>query len=702
MTAPAGGGGGELGTVFINVAPSIQGISDKFIAAGRQAAKDLTIGLQQGMKESPTPSDGSILGEAIAGKPVSSATRAAAQKAGKEIGTGLTTGVAEGMKTAPTPTGGGVLSDVIAGKPVSAATRTAAENLGKDVGANLSKGIGDATKDVGKRFSSALAGALTSGDISGAMDGFSTKIGGIADVAKNVGVDITAWVPSLSGAETGADEFSSTVKGAADNVTGITSMFEGMPGKIGKAAGAVGEFALVLQAALDISIQILDKLDKVSFIHDRFMNPDGTPKSDWDKLADQYLPDWLNPNLLDPNYRKTPPPAPFMGTGGGPSGINEPIPYPSNFQGPIPPGASRTGPPILPTPANIYQQWYGGGGDESGPAEPRAPREPAMPRSFRAPRAPGVGTPSSRQGLAASGSRVANLYALADALQGTPYSTSLRDDCSGMVAQLAAVAVGLPPPSAGERFSTVTEQDWLLSHGFRMGMGPPGSLRIGWTPLPGMEGHTAATLPGGEHAESGGSGGGFRVGGGAAGAEDPQFSMHAYLPMRGGAGPGGPLGTRGDPLYTTDAAPAGAGGAGGVPGAQEFGGDLISGMFQELGLPDVFGKPFTQWGLWKTGMGALKFGLGLAQAMGGAGAGGSPGAGPSAPAGLAGMLTAQQPGQGGPNGAGKGAFGDLYISNDFRGGVGQVEKSAMQNITDGMAAASGNTAMTGGAQGNAP
>jgi hypothetical protein len=36
-------------------------------------------------------------------------------------------------------------------------------------------------------------------------------------------------------------------------------------------------------------------------------------------------------------------------------------------------------------------------------------------------------------------------------------------------------------------------------------------------------------------------------------------------------------------------------------------------MFQELGFPDVFGKPFTQWGAWKMGMAGLNYGMGLAK-----------------------------------------------------------------------------------------
>src|SRR6516164_2841441 len=144
MTAPAGGN--ELGTVFINVAPKMSGLSKQFLAAGREGAKAFNQGFTEGMKGVSIPADGSILGEVIAGNPVGTATRTAAQKAGKEIGTGLNQGINEGMKTAPT-TGGGVLADVIAGKSTGSwATKNAAEQVGKTIGAGINKGIEDTAK----------------------------------------------------------------------------------------------------------------------------------------------------------------------------------------------------------------------------------------------------------------------------------------------------------------------------------------------------------------------------------------------------------------------------------------------------------------------------------------------------------------------------------------------------------------------------
>src|SRR6516165_3117485 len=157
MTSPdTGGAGGQLGTVFINVAPKMSGLSNQFLAAGREGAKAFNQGFTEGMKGVSIPADGSILGEVIAGKPVGTATRSAAQKAGKEIGTGLNTGISEGMKAAPS-TGGGAISDVIAGKPVGSGTKAAAENVGKEIGASINKGVAEAAKG-GKRIEDIIVG----------------------------------------------------------------------------------------------------------------------------------------------------------------------------------------------------------------------------------------------------------------------------------------------------------------------------------------------------------------------------------------------------------------------------------------------------------------------------------------------------------------------------------------------------------------
>jgi hypothetical protein len=163
-----------------------------------------------------------------------------------------------------------------------------------------------------------------------------------------------------------------------------------------------------------------------------------------------------------------------------------------------------------------------GGSEESGASVP----------SFEYP-----GNPKTIGEFGAAGNRVGALYAFANSMVGTPYSTALRNDCSGMVSRLANVALGLPPQVD---FDTTGEGAWLQQHGFQSGVGPPGSFQVGWNPAPGMSGHTAATLPGGVNAEQGGSNSAFTLGPRAAGGASSQFPQHAYLPMsydQGGAVP---------------------------------------------------------------------------------------------------------------------------------------------------------------------
>ena len=119
----------------------------------------------------------------------------------------------------------------------------------------------------------------------------------------------------------------------------------------------------------------------------------------------------------------------------------------------------------------------------------------------------------------------------AESFVGTPYSQASRDDCSGAASQLINVALGHDPRSSF--MSTQTAPEWLASRGFVMGDGPPGTLRVGWYNHGSApnDGHMAITLPDGRHAESGGSHPTFELGGSAAGAEDPEFDHHAYLPV---------------------------------------------------------------------------------------------------------------------------------------------------------------------------
>jgi len=93
-------------------------------------------------------------------------------------------------------------------------------------------------------------------------------------------------------------------------------------------------------------------------------------------------------------------------------------------------------------------------------------------------------------------------------------------DCSGLASWVSNVATGRP--AYGSRFHTGNEESELLSRGFQYGTAP-NAVVIGWNSR-----HTAVTLPDGT-AVSSGEGGGVRVGG--AGAYQPQFTHHMYLPV---------------------------------------------------------------------------------------------------------------------------------------------------------------------------
>lgn len=133
-------------------------------------------------------------------------------------------------------------------------------------------------------------------------------------------------------------------------------------------------------------------------------------------------------------------------------------------------------------------------------------------------------------------------------------------DCSGLVAEAVEIYLGLPM-SGGHPMSTGNEGAWLAAHGFTAGMGPEGTFRVGFYNGGPGGGHTALTLPDGTNAESGGSGGGVRLGGGAAGANSSEFTEHYWLPAREVVSPAGYSGT-----------PSGYGGTGGGSGASGFGG----------------------------------------------------------------------------------------------------------------------------------
>lgn len=125
-------------------------------------------------------------------------------------------------------------------------------------------------------------------------------------------------------------------------------------------------------------------------------------------------------------------------------------------------------------------------------------------------------------------------------LSGAPYIWGGSDwgDCSGTASAFAAFGIGLPP--FPRKFATGTEEQWLRDHGFTMGRGRPGTLRIGWYNGGPAGGHTSVTLPDGTAAEMGGSSSSGKLGGAAAGADNPNYTHHAWLAVAPGSTDAGP------------------------------------------------------------------------------------------------------------------------------------------------------------------
>ncbi|WP_226863733.1 phage tail protein [Mycolicibacterium baixiangningiae] len=224
---------------------------------------------------------------------------------------------------------------------------------------------------------------------------------------------------------------------------------------------------------------------------------------------------------------------------------------------------------------------------------------------------------SSSSGGAVGANNVDAMFALAQQASGRTDYAPASDlakglaDCSGSISDLYEVLTKGQASSA-RMFTTVNfaSDAEAAKLGFLPGY-QEGALNVGVNPYPGNSGHMAATLPNGVNFEGGGgTGGGAQYGGNAAGALDPQFEKQYYLPVPSGSGtssayPAMPVGssaadisqnhlsgTKDQPLYVMPAK------EGAFGGAQQLGQDLASGMFEILGIGDIFKDP-TQFGLFK-------------------------------------------------------------------------------------------------------
>ncbi|WP_343466446.1 phage tail tape measure protein [Rhodococcus aetherivorans] len=175
------------------------------------------------------------------------------------------------------------------------------------------------------------------------------------------------------------------------------------------------------------------------------------------------------------------------------------------------------------------------------------------------------------------------LVDFAKGVEGEPYVWGGVNwgDCSGAVSAIANFATGRDPFAS--RFATGTMEDELAARGFLPGLGPAGSLNVGWFNGGPYGGHTAATLPNGVNFEMGGQRGNGQYGGIAAGADDPMFTDHAHLPPEffTGGDLGSPTfgGSLSDGVSFGSGASLGGSSGGGAGGSSFSGGGSGGGSF---------------------------------------------------------------------------------------------------------------------------
>jgi hypothetical protein len=496
-------------------------------------------------------------------------------------------------------------------------------------------GVKDAANNTRQAFASFKDGDTTGG-VSKLVDSFG-----------KLGIEVKDLPQPLQDAFGKLDEAKATAQGFAD-------IFKDMPGVIGKVGDALEKMIIPISAGL-MSIQALNQ---------------GLQNTGAGAIVD--------PKNQGSNYSQT-----LANLGNQIPGVHMHVPGsagPSGVDLSDVTGLGRGG-DVLGSGADAYDA-FSSGLPVSGPGAIAAPAAPtAAPAAALPSFADSVpSSASSPAELHASGGKVANLYKVAQSLQGTPYSQALRNDCSGMVSKLATAALGMAP---SVQFSTVNEGDWLMSHGFQPGLGGSNDLNIGWYDHGGGNmGHTAATLPGGVNAESGGSSGAFALGG-SVGAGDPQFSQHAHLAMDGSGNLGIPTGAQHDPLYIMPADGGGAGGGSSQDQAQQLGSGLVNGVLQEFGLD---GSVFKSFGGSSNPLhfGITKLATGLVNAFAGGGSqqGGSlGGGGGSMLSGLGGLIPHAGSIPVGPGGAQNVRTGETQnTTNHYYGDVGPQLNVTQQGV----------------------
>ena len=135
------------------------------------------------------------------------------------------------------------------------------------------------------------------------------------------------------------------------------------------------------------------------------------------------------------------------------------------------------------------------------------------------------------QGKSAPGSLEGSNYVWGGGLLGN------WGDCSGAMSGLAAMAVGMP--LQGRKFATGNQGSVLSSMGFSNGMGSGPRFAVGWFNGGPYGGHTSGSIFDADgnrtNVEMGGGRGNGQIGGRAAGADHPQYTNRAYIPLVGGS-----------------------------------------------------------------------------------------------------------------------------------------------------------------------
>ncbi len=474
------------------------------------------------------------------------------------------------------------------------------------------KQIGTDIRTGATGWSKGVADALRGGDIQGATDNIGNKVRATTDIIANIG---STFGLQLDGVRDFGDQAATTlddvggkasdahdqftgirdqIKGSTDELLGLTNNSGKIAGGLNTIANAAGPLAAVF-TVLDKGIpgwhgamtSVLDQIQgKKDFDAKSWFNF-LTPGTNLIDKGAKWVQENVAPDLRNSPSLQTPPPGPPTNNPPKPP-VPGPIAadLPSQVRAGNVPGFSigpggqivdKDGKPLT-IPKGVVPGFDVGGWTGSRPVDQvagvvhgeeyvvQATSQRSIERQWpgyldylnKTGRLPGYET----------GGRVDKAKQFARSMDPATYLmggfSSSAIDCSGLVSAVVNVATGRTPFQS--RMSTVTEGSWLESLGFKPGRGGAGDLRVGWWDKGGgANGHTAGTLPDGTNFESNGSEG--VVIGGRTGADDKQFTQHAYLPMDSIGNPNGPGSSSAPDILGSLGLGGGGGGAGAAAGA---------------------------------------------------------------------------------------------------------------------------------------